>query len=654
MDSIRISSLFSQGSIYDNMTNIDDISTVICGWRIYRWICALCRMISRGLGLWLLSPNGSPSDTGTCFLCVLTALLLGGGLNLALQRDVQLLFGENICDGQYDDSVLEDENLRQRLSHILCEVVCWTGAYIIYLVGVINRRLTWEKARRSQLGVEHLCSQAMTRLEGSVIALLPPMVVREIAQTQAVSTSCQQQQQQPSRAKSIGGRSVASRRSSRGSGGGGGESVIALGDEQGTPSARSTNFAHSVLLPDDDESGDDERSKSSSRFSSSAFEGISDWDSENDYSPTSARSGGEEIEIDGETDDENGDERTGRSGSRVGTCTNSGWTGFFLHLFSCGRRGSSSGTFWGGYGTGCGSGAGAGGKFGRLGGKLGGNSSSLGTRQSRHQLLSTNNSHFAPSGRPSRIVTDRELEKLHYMVAPSLIHTFSGMPLLAHHYAKLVGLQCDLVNFTHLAQATEGPKELLFLVGRIFNSFDSAIEMFKVCKVETVGDAYICAAGGPPLNTHSDILPVLRCAAIFREILEDISEKAKQPLQCRIGLHVGKVLGSILGFLLQRYHLFGRTMIVLDLLESTAPVGGIQISAEAYEILISECEDEHDKLTALDNEFIFRTPAGAIETGQLFTSKSTPVSFSSVGGIPYLVETRHKSPHMVAQCTLNA
>ena len=119
------------------------------------------------------------------------------------------------------------------------------------------------------------------------------------------------------------------------------------------------------------------------------------------------------------------------------------------------------------------------------------------------------------------------------------------------------------------------------------------MDIFKICKVETVGDAYICAAGGKPLNDHADMLPVMRCACcmlryVRRWTRHDLralrpaaeirrnSEagirmnggtrievgKTSFEVDCRIGIHCGEAVGAIVGFVMQRYHLFGQSLNV--------------------------------------------------------------------------------------------
>merc|ERR1712086_1061166 len=54
-------------------------------------------------------------------------------------------------------------------------------------------------------------------------------------------------------------------------------------------------------------------------------------------------------------------------------------------------------------------------------------------------------------------------------------------------------------------------------------------------------------------------------------------------VNCRVGVHTGECIGGIIGTGMQRYHLFGQLMTGLEVLESTAPEGKVQVSSACKE-----------------------------------------------------------------------
>merc|ERR1712060_597947 len=57
-------------------------------------------------------------------------------------------------------------------------------------------------------------------------------------------------------------------------------------------------------------------------------------------------------------------------------------------------------------------------------------------------------------------------------------------------------------------------------------------------------------------------------------------------VNCRVGTAYGKCTGGIAGSSMQRYHLFGKLMTDVELLESTAPEGRVQVSTLCKEKLL--------------------------------------------------------------------
>eukprot|EP00932_Pfiesteria_piscicida_P016216 SRR837773.3151.p3 GENE.SRR837773.3151~~SRR837773.3151.p3 ORF type:complete len:148 (-),score=46.50 SRR837773.3151:30-422(-) len=115
-------------------------------------------------------------------------------------------------------------------------------------------------------------------------------------------------------------------------------------------------------------------------------------------------------------------------------------------------------------------------------------------------------------------------------------------------------------------------------------------------------------------------------------------------VDCRVGVHFGECVGGVVGVDMQRYHLFGELMHVVEVLESTSLPGRVQVS--------SACREAVEVQLALGPQFLgerldcdggslhFDKRAGE----ELRTSKGEVFSFSSVGGPTYLVSDPARSP----------
>eukprot|EP00928_Gymnodinium_smaydae_P047614 TRINITY_DN3178_c1_g1_i1.p1 TRINITY_DN3178_c1_g1~~TRINITY_DN3178_c1_g1_i1.p1 ORF type:complete len:1202 (+),score=172.40 TRINITY_DN3178_c1_g1_i1:139-3606(+) len=174
-------------------------------------------------------------------------------------------------------------------------------------------------------------------------------------------------------------------------------------------------------------------------------------------------------------------------------------------------------------------------------------------------------------------------------------------PLVSHVHDSLTLLQSDLVGFTAFARQKE-PQELVCVINSLFKLFDLCVARRKVYKVETVGDAYICASGLPDASAHSASAMLLLANDIRRE-LTTFKAQCGLPdgLNIRVGLHTGSCVGGIVGTYMKRYHLFGRTMRIVELLESTAPTGSIHVS----ETVKQRFDEEVQKGSAADDVFRF-------------------------------------------------
>merc|ERR1712187_101053 len=95
-------------------------------------------------------------------------------------------------------------------------------------------------------------------------------------------------------------------------------------------------------------------------------------------------------------------------------------------------------------------------------------------------------------------------------------------------------------------------------------------------------------------------------------------------VSCRAGVHHGACIGGVVGNKMQRYHIFGELMTALEILESTAPDGVVQVSRA--------CKEAVEKHLPSGHGFIFE----ARSDDKLRTSKGDEHEYDDVGGNTYL------------------
>jgi len=230
------------------------------------------------------------------------------------------------------------------------------------------------------------------------------------------------------------------------------------------------------------------------------------------------------------------------------------------------------------------------------------------------------------SGESVKQALERVERILDTLLPPMVVEQIRDAPnaeLPSHRYECATIAQSDLCGFTELASSRD-PSEVVNFISEIFGGFDDLTERYAIYKVETVGDAYIAGQAEAPLTHMNSPLRVLTFA--WGMVLETRRWSAMKGwnVSCRVGVTTGSCTGGVVGTKMQRYHLFGQIMNELEVMESTAPRGQVQISSSCAEAAQLEgCET-----------FTFRLRHEEF----LLTSKGDKHTYSEVGGPTYLLE----------------
>ena len=137
----------------------------------------------------------------------------------------------------------------------------------------------------------------------------------------------------------------------------------------------------------------------------------------------------------------------------------------------------------------------------------------------------------------------------------------------------------DLVGFTALA-AGATQMQIVTLLNDLYSMFDRIIERYDVYKLATIGDAYIVVSGLPDRNGDRHAGEVAAMALALRDAVEDfpIKHKPGAHVLMRVALHSGPCVGTITGFKMPRYLLFGDTVNIGTSIESTGEAKRIHVS----------------------------------------------------------------------------
>lgn len=187
-----------------------------------------------------------------------------------------------------------------------------------------------------------------------------------------------------------------------------------------------------------------------------------------------------------------------------------------------------------------------------------------------------------------------QADKLLYNVLPERIaeQLKHGTETIAEEFSSATVLFADIVNFTPIS-ARYAPHEVVDMLDELFSNFDELVDKYAVEKIQVAGDGYMVAAGVPtPRPDHATVL-----AQLALDMLDCVKHEkfldGKHPIEIRIGLNSGSLLGGVIGRKKYFYALWGDTVNTASRMESHGFRGKIQITRATYEFVKDEFECEY-------------------------------------------------------------
>jgi class 3 adenylate cyclase len=187
-----------------------------------------------------------------------------------------------------------------------------------------------------------------------------------------------------------------------------------------------------------------------------------------------------------------------------------------------------------------------------------------------------------------------QADKLLYNILPERIAEklkLSG-ETIAEEFNSATVLFADIVNFTPIS-ARFGPREVVDMLNEVFSHFDGLVDKYGVEKIQAAGDAYMVAAGVPnPRPDHATVLGQLALDMLDYLKREEFLG-GKHPVEIRIGLNSGSLIGGVIGRKKYFYALWGDMVNIASRMQSHGEVGKIQITRDTYELVKDEFECEY-------------------------------------------------------------
>lgn len=142
----------------------------------------------------------------------------------------------------------------------------------------------------------------------------------------------------------------------------------------------------------------------------------------------------------------------------------------------------------------------------------------------------------------------------------------------------------DFKGFTHSCEKLT-PDELVNELHEYFVVFDSIIEKYRIEKIKTIGDAYMCASGlfmKDDMNVARVVMAGVEIQNYMNEMMEAAKDSGKDVWSLRLGIHTGEIVAGVVGMKKFAYDIWGDTVNIASRMESSGDIGKVNISETTY------------------------------------------------------------------------
>ena len=201
----------------------------------------------------------------------------------------------------------------------------------------------------------------------------------------------------------------------------------------------------------------------------------------------------------------------------------------------------------------------------------------------------------------------QKLKSIQNILIPSLVRRSAEAQALGTKKAaggsqgEVTLIFVQLEDFEDILAGYQG-KDLVWLLDKVYNAFDALCEQHGIQKIETVGKTFI-ACGGLKicerevdtrlLGSHHSVR-VTDFALRVQGYAATMPLRNGQKLRVKIGIHMGEVIGGVIGEIKPQFTLLGNTVLKAE---------AICEHSRGQKIYISE--DAHKALETYSNNFAF-------------------------------------------------
>jgi len=149
------------------------------------------------------------------------------------------------------------------------------------------------------------------------------------------------------------------------------------------------------------------------------------------------------------------------------------------------------------------------------------------------------------------------------------------------YFEDVTTLFTDFVGFT-ISTEKLAAEELVDLLHDYFTAFDQIIERYKLEKLKTIGDSYMCVGGLPVRNASHPVDAVLAAFEMVQAVEERDRPDNLARWAVRVGLHTGPVIAGVVGIRKFAFDIWGDSVNYASRMESSGAPNRINISGRSY------------------------------------------------------------------------
>lgn len=157
----------------------------------------------------------------------------------------------------------------------------------------------------------------------------------------------------------------------------------------------------------------------------------------------------------------------------------------------------------------------------------------------------------------------------------------------AKYFDEVTVLFTDFKDFTQRSEQMDA-QELVNEINYCYSAFDNIITKYRLEKIKTIGDSYMCAGGLPVENKTNPEDTVMAALEIRNFMMIEKEQRAAQGktfFEIRIGVNTGPVVAGIVGNKKFAYDIWGDTVNIASRMENCSDAGKVNISGTTYELV---------------------------------------------------------------------